>query len=144
MNARLPSASDRDIPSWRARLARRLDDARVRDTLVALVLLNALILGLETSANLMAAWGETLLALDHALLTIFVVEITLKLIASGRHYFRDAWNVFEFIVVALALIPASGPLAVLRALRVLRVLRLIALVPSMRKVVNGLLAAQRG
>ena len=144
MNTRLPSANDRDIPSWHARLARRMDDARVRDTLVALVLLNALVLGLETSASLMAAWGEALLALDRALLTIFVVEIALKLIASGRYYFRDSWNVFDFGVVVLALIPASGPLAVLRALRVLRVLRLIALVPSMRKVVNGLLAALPG
>jgi voltage-gated sodium channel len=59
-------------------------------------------------------------------------------------YFRDPWNVFDFLVVTIALLPASGPLAVLRALRVLRVLRLITLVPSMKRVVGGLLSALPG
>ena len=59
-------------------------------------------------------------------------------------YFRDPWNVFDFSVVVIALLPASGPLAVLRALRVLRVLRLVTLVPSMKRVVGGLLSALPG
>jgi len=109
-----------------------------------LILVNALILGLETSPSLMADWGTWLVAADRAILAVFVVEIALKLAVHRFNYFRDPWNVFDFTVVAIALIPASGPLAVLRALRVLRVLRLITMVPSMKRVVGGLLSALPG
>ena len=92
----------------------------------------------------MADWGYWLSAADRAILAVFVVEIGLRLYVNRLAYFRDPWNVFDFVVVAIALVPASGPLAVLRALRVLRVLRLITLVPSMKRVVGGLLAALPG
>lgn len=132
------------LPSWRQTLAVRLEAPLVQNTLIALILLNAVILGLETSPALMADWGSWLSAIDRAILTVFVVEIALRLVVLRLGYFRDAWNVFDFLVVAIALIPASGPLAVLRALRVLRVLRLITLVPSMKRVVGGLLSALPG
>jgi len=93
---------------------------------------------------LMATWGDLLVSADRLILMVFVVEIALRLVVMRLRYFRDPWNVFDFTVVAIALVPASGPLAVLRALRVLRVLRLITLVPSMRRVVGGLLAALPG
>ena len=75
---------------------------------------------------------------------MFVLEIGLRLIAWRTAFFRDPWSVFDFAVIAIALIPASGPLAVLRSLRVLRVLRVLTIVPSMRRVVGGLLAALPG
>ena len=59
-------------------------------------------------------------------------------------FFKSAWNVFDFIVVGIALVPSSGPLAVLRALRVLRVLRLISMLPQLRLVVEALLKAIPG
>lgn len=71
-------------------------------------------------------------------------DLALRLLIHRLAYFKDAWNGFDFLVVAISLVPASGPLAVLRALRVLRVLRLITLVPSMKRVVGGLLAALPG
>lgn len=129
---------------WRSRLAAKLDLPVVQHTLISLILVNALILGLETSQSLMQAWGPWLIAADKAILAIFVVEIALRLLAQRLAYFRDPWNVFDFSVVAISLVPASGPLAVLRALRVLRVLRLIKLVPSMKRVVGGLLSALPG
>ena len=131
-------------PPWRQQLAARLEAPLVQNTLIALILLNAVILGLETSPALMADWGSWLIVIDRAILAVFVVEIALRLVVLRLGYFRDAWNVFDFLVVAIALIPASGPLAVLRALRVLRVLRLITLVPSMKRVVGGLLSALPG
>lgn len=130
--------------SWRRRVGAWLDAPRVQHSLVALILLNAVILGLETSPSLMAAWGPWLVGADRAILGVFVVEIALRLAVHRLAFFRDAWSVFDFVVVAIALIPASGPLAVLRALRVLRVLRLITLVPSMKRVVGGLLSALPG
>ena len=129
---------------WRPRLAATLDLPMVQHALISLILINALILGLETSQTLMQAWGPWLIAADKAILAIFVVEIALRLLAQRLAYFRDPWNIFDFSVVAISLLPASGPLAVLRALRVLRVLRLIKLVPSMKRVVGGLLSALPG
>lgn len=129
---------------WRSRLAAKLDLPVVQHALISLILINALILGLETSQTVMQAWGPWLIATDKAILAIFVVEIALRLLAQRLAYFRDPWNIFDFSVVAISLVPASGPLAVLRALRVLRVLRLIKLVPSMKRVVGGLLSALPG
>ena len=131
-------------PPWRQRLQATLEASLVQRSLIALILLNALVLGLETSQTLMAQWGDWLQMADQAILAVFVIEIALRLLVHRLAYFKDAWNVFDFVVVAIALVPASGPLAVLRALRVLRVLRLITLVPSMKRVVGGLLSALPG
>ncbi len=128
----------------RERLAAWIEKPQVQNTIIALIVINAIILGLETSPGIMARWGTLLVAADQAILAVFVVEITLRVIAHRGAFFRDPWSLFDFFVVAIALIPATGPLAVLRALRVLRVLRLLTMVPSMRRVVGGLLAAIPG
>lgn len=138
------TCSATNLSPWRQRLACWIEQPGLQHLLIALILINAAVLGLETSPSIMAAWGSWLVAADRAILAIFVVEIILRLLAHRLAYFRDPWNVFDFLVVAIALVPASGPLAVLRALRVLRVLRLITLVPSMKRVVSGLLSALPG
>lgn len=129
---------------WRARLGTWVESPRVQHVLIAVIIANAVVLGMETSPRLMARSGELLVLLDHAMLAIFVVEITIRIAAHGRRFFHDPWSVFDFVVVAIALVPASGPFAVLRALRVLRVLRLLTMVPNMRRVVSGLLSAIPG
>lgn len=139
-----PSTSSPASPGWRQRLASRIESPRAQTVLIALILVNAAVLGLETSPSIMATWGGLLLGLDAAILAVFVVEIGLRLAVHGARFFRDPWSVFDFIVVAIALVPASGPFSVLRALRVLRVMRLLTFVPSMRRVVGGLLAAIPG
>ena len=128
----------------RTALQRFLERADVQRAVLVLVVLNAVVLGLETSDTLVARHGAWLQLLDQALLAAFVLEIGLRLVAWRGAFFRDPWSVFDFAVVAIALVPASGPFAVLRALRVLRVLRVLTLVPSMRRVVGGLLAALPG
>ena len=121
-----------------------IEQPRVQNVVIGLILVNAALLGLETSATAMAAAGGLILGLDRAILAVFVAEIALRLYAHRAAFWRDPWSVFDFAVVAIALIPATGPLAVLRALRVLRVLRLLSMVPSMRRVVGALLAAIPG
>lgn len=138
MTAALPA------PSLRARAAAFIEAAAVQRFIIGLIVVNAVTLGLETSPTVMAALGPVLVALDRAVLLVFVAEIAIKLFAYGGRFFRDGWNVFDFAIVAIALLPASGALSVLRALRILRVLRLLSLVPSMRRVVNALLAALPG
>lgn len=112
--------------------------------ILVLILLNAVILGLETSPTIMAQYGGLLLFLDNAMLAIFVLELLLRMAAYRLAFFRDSWSLFDLAVVAIALVPASGPLAVLRSLRVLRVLRVLSIVPSMRRVISALLGSLPG
>ncbi len=125
-------------------LKRFLDQAAVRHSVLGLIILNAVVLGLETSDAAVASYGTGLRLLDQTLLCVFVLEIGLRIVAWRGAFFRDPWSLFDFAVVAISLVPASGPFAVLRALRVLRVLRVLTIVPSMRRVVGGLLAAMPG
>jgi voltage-gated sodium channel len=128
----------------RARVGAWLARPRVQQAVLILIVINAVLMGLETSASVMAQAGDWLQAVDKAILAVFVVEILLRIYAHRGAFFKDPWSVFDFTVVAIALIPASGPLAVLRALRVLRVLRVLTIVPSMRRVVGALLSALPG
>ncbi|WP_022963690.1 ion transporter [Halopseudomonas pelagia] len=129
---------------WRQRLAERLELPRVQFLVMALILINAVILGLETSSTMMQHWGGLLKRLDQIILGLFVIEIGLRFIAHGWRLLKDPWGLFDTLVIAIALVPASGPLAVLRALRVLRILRLVSIVPSMKIVVQSLLSALPG
>ena len=111
---------------------------------MALIVLNAAILALETSAEVMAAAGPMLVLLDRIILAVFVAELAARLIVDPRGFWRDPWRIFDLTVVGIALIPATGALSALRAFRILRVLRLISTVPAMRRVVTGLLSALPG
>ena len=128
-----------DRPSGlRPLLAAFIESPRVQGVIIALILANAVTLGLETFPGILAHFGDLLHIIDRTLLAVFVVELALKLVAHGPRFFRAGWNIFDFIVVGIALLPSSGALSVLRALRVLRVLRLISTVPKMRFVVESL------
>ena len=111
---------------------------------IAVIVLNAITLGLETSSTAMETAGGLLYFLDRAALAVFVTELVLKLVVYRHNFFRDGWNVFDFLVVGITLLPANEGMSVLRALRILRALRLVSVVPSMRKVVNALLKAVPG
>lgn len=133
-----------DSSSLRTRIQAFVELPRFGQFILVLILLNAVLLGMETSATLMAQYGSILLLLDKVLLGVFVVELLLRIFAYRTAFFKDPWSLFDFAVVAIALIPASGPLAVLRSLRVLRVLRVLSMVPSMRRVVSALLGSLPG
>lgn len=128
----------------RSTLANFLRSPRWEAFIIAVILVNAVVLGLETDPAIEAAAGPLLRGIDRIILAIFVAEIGLRLFAFGSRFFRDPWGIFDLSIVAIALLPATGPLQVLRALRVLRVLRLISVVPSLRRVVGGLVAALPG
>jgi voltage-gated sodium channel len=128
----------------RARVKAVVDSHVFQKAIIGVIIVNAITLGLETSPAAMAAAGPLLLTADRVMLWIFVVEIAARLFAHGPRFFRDPWSVFDFVIVGLALAPATTGFAVLRALRVLRVLRLISAVPKMRMVVRALLSAIPG
>ncbi len=133
-----------DSSPLRLRIKSFVELPRFGQFILILILLNAVLLGMETSQALLAQYGSTLLLLDKLLLGVFVVELVLRIFAYRAAFFKDPWSLFDFAVVAIALIPASGPLAVLRSLRVLRVLRVLSMVPSMRRVVSALLGSLPG
>ena len=137
------------LRSWRSIPAtdfgRYIVESRGFNAAITLViLLNALTLGLETWPKAVAVAGPLLSWLDRLALIVFTCEMLTKLWVYRRRFFGDGWNLFDFVIVAIAWLPAAGPLAVLRALRILRVLRLISVIPQMRTVVGALLSALPG
>jgi voltage-gated sodium channel len=132
------------VAAWRLRLAGWVEQRVMQRFIVGVILVNAVILGLETSPTAMATAGPWLLALDKLCLLIFVLELAIKFVAYRGMFWRSGWNIFDFAVVAVALAPGTGPWAVLRALRVLRVLRLLTVIPSLRRVVAAFLHAIPG
>ena len=118
-----------------------MESAHFQNAILAVIIINAIIIGMETSPAMMARFGGILRALDTIAIVIFVIEILLKLFVYRLKFFRNGWNIFDFTIVAVALIPTGGSLSVLRALRILRALRLVSAMPKMRKVVQGLFAA---
>jgi voltage-gated sodium channel len=128
----------------RRRLSEILASRRWEQFIIAVILVNSITLGLETDPGIMAVAGTFLHALDGLILTIFVIEIVARLYAFRERFFRDPWSIFDLTIVVVALLPATGPFQVLRALRILRILRLISVVPALRRVVGGLLAALPG
>jgi voltage-gated sodium channel len=129
------------VTAW---LERIVLDRRTEQAIIALIIVNAVVLGLETSPTVMASYGDLLHAIDQAILAVFVVEIGARIIVRRGAFFRDPWSLFDFVVVGIALVPATTTFSVLRALRVLRVLRLITTIPSLQRVVGGLIAALPG
>lgn len=130
--------------SVRERVAAFIENAKVQFFIITLIVLNAITLGLETSPAIMDGRESLFHAFDAFVLSVFVAEILAKMFGRGFGFFKDGWNIFDLIVVGIALLPASGPLAVLRALRVLRVLRLMSVVPQMRMVIQALITAVPG
>jgi len=132
------------IQALRSRIEEMVKAKWFVNSITALILANAATLGLETNAQIMAVHGDLIRTIDHVILTAFVIEILLKIFACGGRFFKSGWNLFDFAIVSISLLPASGPFAVLRTLRVFRVMRLISTVPSLRRVVSALLAAVPG
>ena len=131
--------------TFRSRVGAFLDTTVFQNAILGVILFNAVILGLETVAPIMARAGGAIIALDRLCLAIFVVEIVAKLYARGIvGFFRRGWNIFDFVIVGISLVPTTQGLSVLRALRILRLLRVVSVAPSLRRVVEGLVTALPG
>jgi voltage-gated sodium channel len=121
-----------------------LDTKLVRNGIIGVILFNAVLLGMETSDTLMGAAGALILTLDKICLGIFILELALKFYAHRLGFFKSGWNVFDFLIVGISLMPGAQTFTVLRALRILRLLRVVSVTPSLRRVVEGFLKALPG
>lgn len=112
--------------------------------IITVILINGIVLGVETTRGLSDTTMQVLYWIDRLCLFIFVIELAMKLLVYRVSFFRQGWNIFDFVIVGISLIPATGPLSILRAFRIFRVLRLITTVDSIRRVVAGMLIAIPG
>ncbi len=140
-----PSPLDRDHAA--SMLERIIETDWFRYSVITLIIINAIILGILTYHEHMdPALVSTLDTIDHAITYIFAAEILLKLVAYRHHFFRSGWNIFDFLIVGVAMIPSSfvpgsHEFTILRAMRVLRILRLLQFVPVLRRITEALLKA---
>ena len=130
--------------TFQDKLSSFLKTPRFGNFIMGVIIFNAILLGMETSQEIMARAGGLILLLDKVCLAIFVIELLLKLFAFRLRFFRDGWNLFDFVIVGISLVPAAQGFTALRALRILRVLRLISAAPRLRRVVEGFVTALPG
>jgi len=129
--------------SVRARIRVLVESERFNNIVFVAILASSIAIGFETYE-----WGprgDTFLQrIDGLFLTVFVLEILLRIYAMGRDFFRDPWCVFDFLVVGIALIPARDFFAVFRVFRVLRAFRLVSRIPELKLVAESLIFSVRG
>jgi voltage-gated sodium channel len=118
-----------------------IEAPRQQNFIIGLIMLNAITLGLETVPFIYDRFGLFLYALDKTILAVFVLEIVLKIFATRLGFFRSGWNLFDFAIVGIALVPATSALSILRTLRIFRVLRLLNKMPRLRLMVEAMLQA---
>lgn len=129
-------------PVWKQKLHTLVESTLFTSIIITLILINAVIVGMETYPSLYQEYTSWFWAADNVLLWIFTVEIALRLIAapSIKHFFKNSWNWFDFLIVAAShIFMGAHFVTVLRILRVLRVFRAISVIPSLRKLVDALL-----
>ncbi len=135
---------DEDLTGMRGRVARFVENPRFICAIAVLIVTNAIVLGLETYDHIDAAIGAHLHLIDQVILAVFVIEIALKLYVYRLSFFRQGWNVFDFVIITASLLPSATGLSVLRTLRILRLLRLLSIVPQMQRVITALFSALPG
>jgi voltage-gated sodium channel len=122
-------------------LRRLVDSNAFTATVVVVILANALVLGLQTYPRLEEDYGDALDLINDLCLAFFVVEITLRVAAYGRRpwrFFREGWNVFDFIAVGLAFVPGlQSNSTILRLARLARIVRVVHLLPDVRILITA-------
>lgn len=111
--------------------------------ITAIIVFAGILVGMETYPNIVAQHGDLIHAVNFVILVIFVAEVVIKIGAEGSkpwNYFKDPWNIFDFSIVAVSLLPIGGAsVTVLRLLRLLRVMRLLKALPKLQLLVGALL-----
>lgn len=112
--------------------------------IIALIILNGITMGLETSKDIMNQFGIFINIFDKIVIAIFTIEIILRIYVHRVSFFKDPWSIFDFTIVAISLVPANSGFEIFRILRVLRLFRLITVIPQMRKIVLALISVIPG
>ncbi len=130
--------------NWFLEIDRKIINSRLFNYFIfSLILLSAVVIGLETYPGLAKQYHDVMSLIDQLIIALFTLEIALKIISNGKRpwiFFSDPWNVFDFIIVAVCLIPSSDThfFAVFRILRILRILRMITVFPKLKLIISAL------
>jgi len=112
--------------------------------IIWLIIVNGITMGFETSKTITDEFGKYLYMFDAFVITVFTIEIILRIYVHKLSFFKDPWSIFDFVIVAISLVPASSGFEIFRILRVFRLFRLITVVPQMRKIVMALVSVIPG
>jgi voltage-gated sodium channel len=121
-----------------------VQSSKFQNFIIALIVINGITMGLETSKTVVANFGTILHFFDTLVITIFTIEIVLRIYVYRMSFFKDAWSIFDFIIVAISLAPTSGGFEIFRVLRVFRLFRIVTVIPQMRKIVLALVSVIPG
>ena len=112
-----------------------------KNTIVLIILINSIVLGLITSDAIYAKFGKILEFILSTCVAIFTVEIILRIIAKGWRFFLNGWNIFDFVLVSIALMPETGAAITFRVFRVMRALRMVSSFKKLRHIVSAILVS---
>jgi len=121
-----------------------VQNSKFQNFIMILIIINGVTMGLETSKEFMQSYGSIVHIFDTLVISIFTIEIILRIYAHRVAFFKDPWSIFDFVIVAVSLVPSSAGFEIFRILRVFRLLRLITIVPQMRKIVLALISVIPG
>lgn len=121
-----------------------VESKKFQNFIMGLIVLNGITMGLETSKSLALDYGSFFAWFNGFVITVFTIEIILRICTYKTAFFKDPWSIFDFVIVAISLVPASAGFEIFRVLRVLRLFRLITVVPQMRKIIVALLSVIPG
>ncbi len=116
-----------------------LESSRFQNFITVIIVINSLLIGLETFPSVMSKYGIIIDAFDLIILAMFTIEIALKIVIYRARFWTSAWNVFDFAIVAVSILPAAGSFSIFRALRIIRTLRLLKNLPKLRLIIESLL-----
>ena len=125
-------------------LARRIVNSGVFQAfIIGVIVVNAVLVGLETAPELVEQHRTLFAVLNDVIIVVFVAELAIRLVSylpRPHRFFADGWNVFDFVIVTVSLLPAGGNFAtVARVARLLRVLRIVSVFPELRLIVGTML-----
>jgi voltage-gated sodium channel len=121
-----------------------VESSKFKNFIIALIVINGITMGMETSKSVMESVGGLINTFDTFVIIVFTIEIILRIYVHRLDFFKDPWSIFDFVIVAISLMPASNGFEIFRVLRVLRLFRLITVVPQMRKIVSALISVIPG
>ncbi len=125
-------------------IKRLIESKKFQNFIVFLIVFNGITLGLGTSSKILSSYGNVLEFIDNLIISIFTVEIVLRIYVNKTKFFKDSWSLFDFFVIAISLVPANDGLSILRVLRVLRLFRLLTIIPQMRTIIGALIGVIPG
>ena len=128
----------------KAKIEKLVESSKFQNFIMGLIVLNGITMGFETSKSLALEYGSFFTLFNTFVITIFTIEIILRISVYKTSFFKDPWSIFDFVIVAISLVPASAGFEIFRVLRVLRLFRLITVVPQMRKIIVALLSVIPG